>query len=274
MVMDRWKTAVVAAIAAAGLVAGGAVAASVGDSNNPEAPASESRAGAASPAETGFVPITPCRVVNTATSGAGRFAPGQTRAYETQGNTSGQGGAASCPIPAGATALEINITAPSALGEGYVRVAPAGVAIPNATFMNFTDTFNASNAGAVRITPGTGNNLQVRVFNASTHIVIDVLGYYVDPPIAVVAANGTLVRGMAGATAIRQSLGNYRVEFGRDVTGCAFTATLGSVGGGFPPTAGEVFVARSDGNADGVYVETRNAAGAEADLPFHLTVTC
>jgi hypothetical protein len=92
------------------------------------------------------------------------------------------------------------------------------------------------------------------------------------PLYAVVAADGTLNRGNA-ASVVRQSLGRYRVHFGRNITMCGFVATLGTIAGGFPET-GIVGVARSDGNPDAVFLDIRDTAFAVADRAFHLTVIC
>lgn len=275
-VFRGWKKVAVAAGMVTALTVGagvGAIAQS-GDANSGGAAAPDDRAGASSPTESVFVPITPCRIVNTATSGAGKLGPNVTRAYESQGNTSSQGGAAACGIPSTASALEINMTAPLANSDGYLRVAPAGVAIPNATFMNYVAGFNASNAGTIAVTKGTGNNFQVKSFNSSTHVVIDVLGYYVDDLFAVVEGNGTLVRGNGVTSVVKAGTGDYRVVFDRNLRGCGYTGNVGQTGDLGSQADGSVTVAGDNANVNGVYVSTHNQAGTGTDRPFHLTVDC
>jgi hypothetical protein len=89
---------------------------------------------------------------------------------------------------------------------------------------------------------------------------------------AVVDANGNLVRDLGANVSSRLNVGVYEVRFNRDVTGCAYVATIGLPGQGNPPP-GEISVASSP-NPNGVRVDTANNAGAPADRPFHLAVHC
>ena len=54
---------------------------------------------------------------------------------------------------------------------------------------------------------------------------------------------------------------------------CTYTAKLGDPADGGPP-AGEIAVSSLAGNSNGVLVVTRDSAGAAADRPFHLIVSC
>lgn len=263
----RKMTAALAVVAAAS--AGAVVAGAVGDANvGGPAP----RSGVNSPSESVFVPIAPCRVVNTQNP-AGKFQVGQIRTYESQGNTSGQGGAAACGIPASASALEMTVTAVAAEGPGYLRVAPAGAPIPNATFLNYGPGQNISNTGTVALLAGTGANFQVKAFQARTHVIVDVNGYYVKGLQASVNGDGTIVRGNGLTSGVRDTTGTYRINFDRNVTGCAFSLTIGNANSGSPsPGTGTATPSTFDDR--GVYVETYNAAGNPADRPFHLTVSC
>ncbi len=88
---------------------------------------------------------------------------------------------------------------------------------------------------------------------------------------AVVSAGGGFLRGNAtggGHTAVGS--GQYTVGFAENVSGCAYTATLGSTDGGTVP-AGRVTVTDLGGT---VGVQTYGADGNPADLPFHLIVAC
>jgi hypothetical protein len=96
---------------------------------------------------------------------------------------------------------------------------------------------------------------------------------------AVVDATGAIVRASSvavvpGDTHVVGS-GIYEVNFGKDVSKCAYQATLGGTGTAAVP-AGEITVT---GDTDGdspndVTVSTFNAAGVATDGSFHLTVTC
>jgi hypothetical protein len=90
---------------------------------------------------------------------------------------------------------------------------------------------------------------------------------------AVVDGGGGLTRKSGATSSTHLAPGEYEVVFGRDVSGCAYTATIGS-GDTSEPLSGEVGVAQRAGNASAVSVVTRDSAGNKADRPFHLTVTC
>ncbi len=96
---------------------------------------------------------------------------------------------------------------------------------------------------------------------------------------AVVSADGSLIR-QHGAVSARQlfrpgKLGSYQVTLNRNVTGCAFTATIGRVNSAPKnPQPGEIGVAYRNGSSKSVYVKTRASDGAEADRSFHLAVLC
>jgi hypothetical protein len=94
------------------------------------------------------------------------------------------------------------------------------------------------------------------------------------PMYAVVNSNGTLARGAAVSSVLRQDVGRYRVGFNRDISTCAFTGTLGNAGGGFPQT-GTIVVAFSDTpETNDIYIETRDAVELYADRSFHLQTSC
>ena len=88
-----------------------------------------------------------------------------------------------------------------------------------------------------------------------------------------VNASGSIARSQGTTSAGRLSAGRYEVIFNQAVAGCTYVATIGDPATGIPPD-GEVGVASRSGNANGVLVVTRNSAGADTDLPFHLVVVC
>jgi hypothetical protein len=87
---------------------------------------------------------------------------------------------------------------------------------------------------------------------------------------AVVTAAGQLVRGDAKSGGGAGAVGNYTVGFAEPVSGCAYSATLGTADGSTAP-AGRVTVSDHGG---AVGVQTYDAAGGAADMPFHLIVAC
>ena len=92
---------------------------------------------------------------------------------------------------------------------------------------------------------------------------------------AVVASDGTLVRGSAATGATKPGTGSYRVAFSRNISGCAYAATIGQTGSSGIADAGFISVAGDTLNpTNGILVETRNTATSASDRPFHLVVMC
>ena len=266
-----WRKLAVAlgAVVMMSVGAGVAVTAQSADANSGGGSRGASPArGAASPTETTFVPMVPCRIYSSVTGG--RFLPNETRTIDKTGDLTAQGGdPAGCGIPAAATALEVNVTAASASGTGYIRVWPEEAAERRATFMNFTRAFNVSNAGAVDVDKGATDVLDLKVYGAGTHVIIDVLGYYVEGLFAAVAADGTLVRGNGVVSSTQLEMGQYEVVFDRDVTGCGFTATLDNTS-----HEGEVVTDTRASLPVGVFVQTHGSGGLSAAKGFYLAVDC
>ncbi len=256
------RVRVVVALAVLGTwMTGGAVLAEGG-----AVPPPEQRFGPGAPAETKFVPITPCRIVNTQIGA--KLQVGVPVEYRMFQGTAAQGGAATCGIPPWATALTLSITAPAAEANGYLRVGPAGQAVPNATFMNYTRAFNVTNGNTVDVRTGSGPNLRVQAFVARTHLIVDVLGYYVDPKAVLVAADGQIIWGILYFNVVRQSTGIYQVYFATSVKNCNLEATAAGIQTGLLVSAlGTLEDSR-------VVVTITNAAGTPTNGAFYLTVTC
>ena len=87
---------------------------------------------------------------------------------------------------------------------------------------------------------------------------------------AAVSSSGTLVRGNATSGGSAGGTGSYVIGFAENVSACAFSATLGTTdGAGTAP--GRITVRDAGGQ---VGVQTYDADGNPADLPFHLVVAC
>jgi hypothetical protein len=90
---------------------------------------------------------------------------------------------------------------------------------------------------------------------------------------ATVNADGTLANSSGGVTTLKLPVtGQYEVDFGRNISFCAFVATVAPAGGG--TQTGFSDVADRAGNLEAVFVETRDVNGALADRGFHLIVVC
>ena len=144
-----------------------------------------------------YVPMTPCRIVDTRLA-EGRFADREIRDYTVSGGGpmfANQGGKeGGCDIPLGISAIEATVTAVDPLDSGFFRAWPNGESMPNATFMNFDEGMDISNTGSITVadglgpsTSGVGTNdfaspqLRARNFGGASHYVIDVQGYWIDP---------------------------------------------------------------------------------------------
>lgn len=277
--MKVWKKA--AAVAAAiGLSAGiGAVAASAIGSQEGGAPAGDTRLLGNGISENKYVPIIPCRILDTR-KGYGKFGVGTQKAIDVRGNETTfvtQGGnPGGCGIPNSATAIEATITAVNADDGGYLRAWPANLVEPNATFLNYTPSFNVGNTGTVTLCGANGlscnanQDLNLKTNFGATHLVIDIAGYYQQPMSANVTSAGTLVRGSRVVSTSRQGTGVYLVTFDRRIKECTFfagTATADDgLNGGFASVT-------NDGN-NTVSVLTYNVSGALTDKGFQVEVIC
>jgi hypothetical protein len=121
---------------------------------------------------------------------------------------------------------------------------------------------------------GSGVNGGVRHTTGSSHVVAPKGGKAVVLD-AVVNSDGSLARGQGatGSLSLSPGSGDYEVDFNRDVTGCAYVATLGNATAGTAPNGFITDAARS-GNPDAVFVKTSNTAGSPADIQFHLMIGC
>lgn len=143
-----------------------------------------------------FVPLAPCRIIDTRNSGAGKMAAGETRNFQVAGVTEfgPQGGTlGGCGVPPGsavpaAAAVMINLVAVQAEAGGNLLAWPYGEPMPNASSINFQNLNPAMNVANGLIVPIAGTNLvpadlHIQVRFSSTHVVADVTGYFTRFPI-------------------------------------------------------------------------------------------
>ena len=92
---------------------------------------------------------------------------------------------------------------------------------------------------------------------------------------AEVSAAAALDNSSGGVTVTRLGavgVGNYEVDFGRNISLCTAVATIGASGTG--AAAGEINVADRSANVEAVFVDTNTSDGVAADRPFRLVVVC
>ncbi len=145
-----------------------------------------------------FVPVTPCRIVDTRLAAAGALVPGTARSFVVGGSNAAlfaaQGGNTSgCGVPQGtAVAAFVNFVAVSPTGPGNLRTWAYAASLPPAPLAS---TLNyALVPGALNIANGVTAPLcdplattctydvLAEAFASQTHMVADVLGYFRLPP--------------------------------------------------------------------------------------------
>lgn len=266
----------VAALVAAVLISSTVTAAASGSGSGNAGPQSTSHARAASTgatsSETSFVPITPCRIVDTRRALDGAVAARSTRTFvaatDGQLGLAAQGGSGSgCPVSIAATAVQADVVAVGATGSGYLTVFPGDAAAPLASWLNFRDGKAIANGGTITLSGDGGSTFAVKA-SRSTHVVVDVTGYFLPRMWAHVSTAGALDAGSRVAAVTVAGSGDVQVTFDRDVSQCAYAATLTS--------AGTSVTARTLAfiGVDTVEVRTINSSGVPTSADFMLTVTC
>jgi Chitobiase/beta-hexosaminidase C-terminal domain/Bacterial Ig-like domain (group 3) len=119
-----------------------------------------------------FVPVTPCRIVDTRNPtgafGGPELAENATRTFDVPQST--------CKIPASAVAYSLNVTVVPVATLGYLTIWPAGQPQPVVSTLNSTDGRVKANA---TITPaGTSGGVSVFASDA-TQFILDIDGYFV-----------------------------------------------------------------------------------------------
>ncbi len=255
-----------------------------------------------------LVPIEPCRLMDSrAGSGIGpRQTPiGTGETYE----VAAHGPNGNCTIPSDAVALSLNVTAVRASASTNVRIFPSDASLPLASNLNPSPrTPPVPNSVTTDLDPAG----MFSIYNefGQVDIVVDVNGFYEDhdhddryyteaetdaavaaaaddlvPQAdvlwAVVDGNGSLARSSDGVTSSELldgvvPAGDYAVVFDRDVSDCAYQATVGRPGTNIGPLPGFAQVANwTDDPDNGVIVFTKDQDGAGVEnRGFHLLVTC
>ncbi|KRD80302.1 hypothetical protein ASE43_05400 [Lysobacter sp. Root983] len=133
-----------------------------------------------------FVPISPCRLFDTRLAG-GAIAANTVRSFDVTAvaDYSFQGGAASNCNGAGAAgsfaAAVINFTTVTPSAAGYITAFPFGATQPLAATVNYGGGDIRGNLATVALDQGSSaNELSVYSF-AQTHLVGDIIGYFINP---------------------------------------------------------------------------------------------
>ncbi len=154
-----------------------------------------------------FVPISPCRLFDTRLAG-GQIAANTVRSFDVTAvsDYTFQGGAAGDCNGVGAAgsfrAAAINFTVVTPSGAGYITAFPFLGTQPLAATVNYTAGAIVGNVSLVALDQGASAN-EVSVYSfAATHLVGDIIGYYINPQataLQCVEVDGTPLNLAAGA---------------------------------------------------------------------------
>jgi hypothetical protein len=125
-----------------------------------------------------FVPITPCRLIDTRTSN-GDFGGPALQNGVTRNFTVPSG---SCGIPANAAAYSFNVTAvpQNQSPVYYVTVFPTGTLTPSTQTASTLNAFTGQVvANAALVAAGTGGAISVYVSGGPSDLILDINGYFV-----------------------------------------------------------------------------------------------
>ncbi len=128
---------------------------------------------------TSFVPITPCRLLDTR-SGVDNVGPRSTPIGPGEELVvAARGAQGDCNLPAGATGIVANVTAVGATSQTNVRLYPAGAATPTTSNLNPTP---GERPTPNSVTTDLDDDGEFAIFNSrgTVDLFVDVVGYYED----------------------------------------------------------------------------------------------
>lgn len=128
------------------------------------------------PAGARFVPVQPCRLLDTRGADPGRPVAAPAARSELDVAVAGR-----CGVDPQAVAAALTVTAVAPEAPGYVTLYPAGTARPTVSSVNYRPGQVVANLGLTRL----GDGGDVTAFTlAATHVVVDVTGYFEVPQAA------------------------------------------------------------------------------------------
>jgi len=178
--------------------------------------------------ESVFVPVTPCRIVDTRKA-VGPLSPGDTRNYYV-GGTFGfapQGGKlGGCGIPVGATAVAAVITAVTPTHGGYLKTYPSGTSAPDSSILNYPPNLTIGSGVTLPISTTTAQSLAIYNFGGPTQMILHVQGYYAQQIQALVGGGGVAQSGTSRVLSVSHAgTGSYYVTLDRPARECAPVVT-------------------------------------------------
>jgi len=183
-----------------------------------------------------FVPITPCRIVDTRVAG-GQIAANTVRHFDVTAvsDYAFQGGDASNCNGAGAAgsfaAAAINFTVVTPATAGYITAFPFLGTQPVASTVNYAAGAIVGNYSVVKLDQGaSANELSVYSF-AQTHLVADLVGYFINPQLGgldcqeTVSSNITVNANSTGTGSSPACAAGYTIVSG----GCTMSSFEGRI---------------------------------------------
>ena len=215
--------------------------------------------------------MTPCRIVDTRYGGT-ILTANTVRSFAVRGSTGfpSQGGkTGGCAIPAAATAITASLTATAPAAAGYLHAWPTGQTEPNATLLNY-GTSSATAGQVVPLAAASPTPLTVKNYAGTTHLIVDVTGYYVPAIEAFIQPDSTIGSSTSRVvSSTRVSTGIDRVGIDGSIDGCSVNAT--------PYATGFLYAAAyTSGTSVIVYTWYLDNTGhvVQANLGFYLQVLC
>lgn len=221
-----------------------------------------------------YVPITPCRIMDTRQAGAGgQIGANAIRSFVVTGTVGfpAQGGKpGGCGIPTAATAVAATITPTQQSGAGWLRGWPAGGVEPTATISHYNVADTLTSGATLTLANTPGGYISIHAYDAATHLVIDVMGYYEPQMAAFVGQDGTLVSATPRVlSSTHASTGNYYVTFDSDVSLCAFFVTPYAYN--YTVAVGPDF---TNSNQAHVFIHDESTGKPAHDDSFFIQATC
>ena len=173
----------------------------------------------------GFNTLPPCRILDTRTSIGGALVAGVPQSVSLlSANLSSQGGSPTgCGVPATATGAMLNFTATQPAGEGFIVAWAYGSGQPSSSILNYGPVAGLSaiaNGIAVPIcNPSCPLELNVVAGVQSTHLIVDVVGYFSPAPLAPTGPQGP--PGLVGAQGSSGAQGSQGSQGGAGAGGPA-----------------------------------------------------
>jgi hypothetical protein len=126
-----------------------------------------------------FVPVVPCRLVDTRPAPSTVGDRGVPIVMDEQFQVLVRGKRGNCNVSSGATAVVLNVTAADARGDGFLTVWPAENERPNTSNLNFSNR-QAPVANAVTVKIDSQGAIKFSTSSSSLNVIADVVGYFED----------------------------------------------------------------------------------------------